>query len=129
MPSTANPKVIKIIDEYKLVINQGKNDFVKDGDVFEIYEVGQHIIDPETGFDYGTLDYVKAKIRVENVYDNMSLCANAETVTKEPAMIAAINFLQPYEAPKELNVDSKEISGGYKVSSKKIRVGDLVRKV
>lgn len=119
-------KVVKIINEYQVVINAGSNEFIRDGQYLEIFVKGTPICDPETGDSLGTLDYVKAKLRVINVLPMMSVCENRETETV--GLLSGIASLQRTEV-LPLNIDSKEISGGYEGIDKKIHIGDLVRTV
>ena len=68
-------KVIKIIDAYNILISRDE-DFkkVKINSVLEIYSEG-----PEISYEnksYGTLDLVKAELRVKEVFPKMLLCEN-----------------------------------------------------
>lgn len=120
-------RIVKIINEYQVVINAGSEEFIHDGQHLEVFVRGISVSDPETGDDLGTLDYIKAKLRVISVFPRMSVCESRETETA--------NRLRPFSAIFEtteivpLNIDSKEISGGYEGIDKKIHVGDLVRTV
>lgn len=118
-------KVIKIVDEYRIVVNAGEKDLIEKGEELEVYEIGEPIIDPQTNEDLGTLDIIKARIVVSIVYEKMCICKNIE---KEN--IGLGNNLQAvfgYSANKRLPVNTEEISGGYN-DNIKIRVGDKVRK-
>ena len=54
---TSNYKIVKIISEYKVVVNAGSNSFIKEGDILEVYQPGQEVTDPETGdFDIQHFD-------------------------------------------------------------------------
>jgi len=119
-------KIVKIINEYRVVINAGSNELIRDGQYLEVFVKGAPIVDPDTGDNLGTLDYVKAKLRVINVFPMMSVCENRETETY--GLLSGLAALQKEEV-LPLNVDSKEISGGYEGIDKKIHVGDLVRTV
>lgn len=123
----SNPyKIVKIISEYKVVINAGSNSFVKEGDIFEVFEPGAEVFDPETKESLGTLDFVKAKLRVIDVFPKMSVCENRDG-TVQRSLISALSWTVPDQVP--LNVQSTDISGGYEGVSQKIKVGDFVRKV
>jgi hypothetical protein len=121
----AEMKIVKIIDDNQVVVNGGKNQNIKRGDVLEIYKSGGSISDPETGEDLGTLDYVKAIIKVVTPYEKMSLCESAETKLGLTMATALSNF-NGMTVP--LQVDMKQISGGLDDSDKTVRIGDLVRK-
>ena len=123
---SGNYKIVKIIDEYAVVVNAGSNSFIKENDTLEVYQPGQEVTDPETGESLGTLDFVKAKLRVTDVFPKMCVCENRERERKSFITIAQ-NFT--YEEKLPLNVQTTDISGGYEGIDKKIKVGDLVRKV
>jgi hypothetical protein len=132
-----NYKIIKIIDDYKVVINAGKIDDVKKGNEFEIYIEGVELKDEKTGESYGKLDYVKATIKAIEVFEKVSICKNVETHTEQinvPSMhttMAKINEAfsgTTVTTTKPLNVDESEITGyGFEIDDT-IKIGDLVRK-
>lgn len=129
MEKTKIFKVIKIIDEYTIVINAG-SDYVKENDKLEIYIPGSPIIDPDTKENLGTLDTIKAKLIVTNVYEKFCICTNARiSKTISPlAQIALLSSSLQQEEPQKLDVDPEQISGGYNSEDLKIRIGDLVKK-
>ena len=117
-------KVIKIISDKRIVINAGKNE-VQIGDILRVIEKNsEEIVDPDTNEVLGTLDYIKATITVEYVYEHMSICKNYETKT--------VNALDPFETLRQrevtspLNVNLSQITGGYNIDNKLIEIGDLV---
>ena len=117
-------KVIKIISDKRIVINAGKNE-VQTGDILRVIEKNsEEIVDPDTNEVLGTLDYIKATITVEYVYEHMSICKNYETKT--------VNALDPFESLRQrevtspLNVNLSQITGGYNIDNKLIEIGDLV---
>lgn len=120
-------KIVKIINEYQVVINAGSDDLIHDGENLEVFVQGTPIYDPDTDECLGTLDYVKAKLRVINVFPRMSVCENRETQTTS-ILRPIVSVLETTEI-LPLNIDSKEISGGYEGIDKKIHIGDLVRTV
>lgn len=124
---TRKYKIAKIIDEYRVVVNAGSNDFIKDGDFLEVYQPGQEVIDPDTGESLGALDFIKAKLRVVDVFPKMCVCENRDTQQKSLFSNISQSFF--YEETIPLNVQTTDISGGYEEVDKKIKVGDLVRKV
>lgn len=115
-------KVIKIINEYQIVINAGKNKDIQRGQTLEIFVPGEEIRDPETNESLGSLDFIKAYLNVKDVFDKMCLCENKESTLNTFAAISGM-----LSQSHRLNVDSKDISGGLSNDSK-IKVGDLVRK-
>jgi hypothetical protein len=69
--------IVKIINEYKVVVDAGK-DMVKVGDRLKIIGAKENIINPITGKDLGVLYLSKAKIEVSEVYEKMCVCRPAE---------------------------------------------------
>ena len=117
-------RIVKIISEYKVIVNAGSNDLIREDQILEVFEPGQEVVDPETGENLGTLDYIKAKLRVVDVFSKMCLCENRDGVI-EKSLTQALAPVFAERVP--LDVDSREISGGFEGVSKKIRIGDLVR--
>lgn len=121
-----NWKVIKIIDDYKIVINGGKNDFLNIDDELEIFIEGESLIDPDTKEVLGNLDFIKARIRVKDLFDKFSICVNSEEITTSLAQVMSAGLMRTSQKP--LKVDSSQITGYNLDSDKIIRTGDLVRK-
>lgn len=117
-----SPKIVKIIDEYNVVINIGENAGVKCGDEFQIYTPPLVVHDPDTGATLGTLTHVKAKIVVKGVTPLMAVCQN--TAAAPNSLDALSRTLKP--RPAQLKVDPEQISGGF---DDIIRIGDIVQKV
>lgn len=116
-------KVVKIIDDKNIVVNAGKH-VVHEGDTLRIIVPStEEVIDPDTHKSLGTLNYVKAKISVKTVYDNMCICTG-ETETRN---VLDNPFSREYTP--SLNVDLTQVTGGYKVDNPKICVGDIVEKI
>ncbi len=88
-------KVIKIIDEYTLVINKGSNDGVTDADRYLIYRLGEQMIDPDTHEDLGILEIVcgegkpkHIQERFTTVVTNMQSTKKSKTVVKHGGLSA-----------------------------------------
>ena len=82
-------KVIKIIDAYNILISRDESfKNVKINSVLEIYSKGPEIIYENQ--NYGTLDLVKAELRVKEVFPKMLLCENNK-YTKVKVSVPAEN--------------------------------------
>ncbi len=122
-----NIKVVKIIDSYSIVINVGSDKDFKLGDELEIFEKGEVVIDPDTGESLGTLDYIKARVKITTILPKMSICKDIRQVNNMAKALANFSTFNIKEA-QTLNVDSLDISGGFENVDKKIKIGDFVRK-
>ncbi|GAA0215301.1 hypothetical protein [Selenomonas dianae] len=121
-------KVIKIIDEHSIVINGGYEQGVSKGQEFEIYIIGKMVKDLD-GKELGTLDMIKAYIKAVHVFENMSVCKNAEM---QPASSIALMLSASQSLMKQIHsrlpVNVEDISGGWPAGvNKEICVGDSVR--
>ncbi len=108
-------KIVKIIDDKTVIINAGSNNKVTKFDKFEIYDIGEEVIDPDTGESLGTLDVIKETLNVVRIYPKMCMCRK----------IYKLDIFTG-ERVKSLNVDTKDISGGI-TDENHIKVGDKVR--
>lgn len=121
----------------KIVVNYGKEHNAKSGDKLEIFQVGEEVFDPDTNEILGTLEIIKAEIKVKNVYEKMSLCEsdeytriNSSTLSNFNSTIAALSHGLTKTEQKALNVNTKEITGGYSEGNKRhINIKDQVRVV
>lgn len=129
-------KVIKIIDEYNLVINIGFEDGVKLGDKFQIYQQGEKVLDPETNEYLGTLDIVKATIVANDISPKLTVCTNAATTSQfrkdffesRNAISHGFQYISPIQRP--LMIDPLQVTdSAYSKADKTIKVGDSVRKL
>ena len=85
-PAPPQPKfpavVAFVLDEYKVVINRGRDDGIILGQRFLIYELSkEEIIDPVTKQTLGYLEIVKGTGKVAHLQDTM---ATIESDRKEP---------------------------------------------
>lgn len=75
-------KVLQVIDNYKVVINKGERDGVKNNQRFLIYYLGKEdIIDEDTGENLGKIEYVIGKGKVIHLQDTMATIESTEIIT------------------------------------------------
>lgn len=118
-------RVVKIVDEYLIVINYGEIHNAKEGDLLEIIQIGEKVFDIDNTF-LGTLDLKKGKVRVLNVYKNMSLCKSDESVANSNVGLIVRAFTNSQVS--SLNVDVEQITGGYSRDKELvIQLGDPVK--
>ena len=68
-PKLTGGKVVKIINEYTIVINKGDRDGVKNGQRFLIYDYAEEIIDPDTKDSLGMLEIVRGTGKVTHLQE------------------------------------------------------------
>ncbi|MGM7449414.1 hypothetical protein ACP7H9_12955 [Idiomarina sp. ST20R2A10] len=75
--------VVKVIDDYTVVINRGSEDGVSKGDQFLVYYVDQEeLIDPETGESLGNLEVVRGTGSVTHVQRKMATIKSNRSVSR-----------------------------------------------
>ena len=123
-------KILKIIDDYNILVSLGSNDGVTNESIFEIYAIGPEIKDLD-GISYGTFDYIKATIVPKVIYPKMTLCRNKETVTKIIRSPIFNTFSETQvEEDIPLPIDGKSIDTDIRLSEfSTIKLDDFVRLV
>ncbi|GBU28910.1 hypothetical protein R84B8_02472 [Treponema sp. R8-4-B8] len=66
-------QIVKILDNYTYVINEGTMGRVKKGQKCYIYLLGEEIFDPSSGTVLGNLEIPKAYCTVTHAQDNLSI--------------------------------------------------------
>lgn len=121
-------KIIKIIDEYNVIINAGANDGILSSSKFIVPVKGQPVI--FDGEDYGTLDYIKAELEVKQLYPKMSLCQNSKIIkiTKKDAIFGIMGSTNVIEkvAPLEILNEDKDEKFNY-ITDHRLKIGDIVK--
>lgn len=75
--------VLRINDDHtEFVINKGSAHGIHDGLKFLILELGEDILDPETGESLGVLEIVKGEAVVLHVQEKMATLISNEFITK-----------------------------------------------
>ena len=136
-------KVVKILDEYSIVINVGRDNDVVDGMVFVVFvQSDDEIKDSDSGEVLGKLEHVKDYVVVAHVQDKFSTCVAGEkdvpcgeheshsAQTLSGAMMAESMTARPENSKisnEKLNVNTSQITGVPQLGP--ISVGDMVRAV
>jgi hypothetical protein len=120
-------KILKILSSYSVVISLGREQGVKRGMRFIIYEEGEMIKDPETKADIEKLELVKGEVEITAVQEKISIAESFKTVKRvyDPLNIS-------YIYPREVIDKEKKALTEEKIeepSSPKVKVGDLVRQI
>ncbi|MFV1975441.1 MAG: hypothetical protein ACC651_06800 [Candidatus Scalindua sp.] len=136
-------KVARILDEYSIVINIGRNNGVVNGMVFAVFvQSNEEVKDPDSGEVLGKLENIKEHVFVAHVQDKFSTCVagekdapcgeheSHEAQTLSGAMMAESMTARPGNSRisnEKLNVNTSEITGVPQLGP--ISVGDMVRAV
>jgi hypothetical protein len=73
------PKVVKVIDDFRVVINRGRLDGVEIGDCFLVYEIGEELLDPDTDESLGKLEIVKGRGQAKHVQQRLTTLQSLES--------------------------------------------------
>ncbi|QDF28290.1 hypothetical protein [Halarcobacter anaerophilus] len=81
-------KVIKVINDYTVVINAGYNDDIQENYEFLIYEKGEELFDPDTNESLGFLENVKGTASPIHIQNKMTtLKSNKYSVLEQKKII------------------------------------------
>jgi len=120
--------VLKVYGSYKVLISLGKQQGVKKGMKFVIYEEGDMIYDPKSGKPVEKLELVKGEVEVIHAQEKMSIAASLET---EKRIYRPI--WDPYIfASREETVTVRKKLTEEKIKEplpSKLKAGDLVRQL
>lgn len=119
-------KVIRIIDDFTIIINAGKK-HLSVGQIIQIYEIGE----PIKNLDGSVLDYfyfIKDELEVVQVEELYSICKKDKVITNTIDYSLVLSPLLQREKKERvpLNVDKTEIEP-LNLSDSKIHVGDSVK--
>ena len=127
-----NPtKVAKIIDEYTLVINRGRENNVAEGDRFLIYSIGEEILDPDTKKSLGKLEVVKGTGKAIHIQNNISIISSDmktsphKTIRKKVGGMGLSSFYTAISGVREI----EEILPSDSITFDKPEVGDFAKKI
>lgn len=122
-------KILKILDQYRVVINLGSEHGVNEGMEFIIYEEGEMIKDPETSEDIEKLEIVKGKVRATTIQQKISIAESFEIVKRFYSPMKVITDLYTTEervVRERKRLIEEEIEAP---ETPPVKVGDLVRQI
>jgi hypothetical protein len=108
----SNIVVADKIDNFQIVINKGKEDYIDNYMRFLVYEEGKEIIDPSTNKSLGKLEIPKGFFKVQHIQDKMTILVSE--LKKEKNLFSAMLIIN-----NEVDVVRDLLS--------KIKVGDKVK--
>ncbi|EPH95391.1 hypothetical protein D922_01232 [Enterococcus faecalis 06-MB-DW-09] len=126
-------KVIRILSNEELLINIGSGKGVQEGSLFEVYEKGETITDPDTNSDLGTLDYIKAEVEAVTVYPNFSIVKSLEHYTETVSTGIMTAFSDKTKEIHKINIKKLLVKEDQitpiHITNKHIVTGDLVKRL
>lgn len=122
-------KVAKVIDQYKLVINKGKIDGIRESQRMLVYCLDDdEIKDPDTGKSLGFLELVRGKGKIIFVQDEFSILESDEIYQKS-IFPARQKFEERISSLTKFAVTSDLLREGTLKPFDKPQVGDLVKPI
>lgn len=127
---TTVAKVAYTIDEYSFVINKGSKDNIDVKKEYFIVELGELIVDPDTGKPLERLHLVKGTARIESIQESIAILKSSERVIikhavkkkrerdKISSFPAAFESFLGYEVVEPAITEPKKITN--------LKVGDLI---
>jgi hypothetical protein len=94
-------KIVKVIDDFTIVTNIGRNLDIKIGQEFKIIGIGDEIFDPDTNEALGNLEIFKGVVKVTYLQEKISTMTSARSY-KEPD-IKEIRKFTPIETSSVSN--------------------------
>ena len=119
-------KVTKIVDSKNIIINAGRENYIKKGDKFEIFVKGDEVFDISTKESLGTLDTIKEIVTVVTVFPKMCICQKILKSSFPLLAPIAMEKISPKDSPTDLNIDKSQETGGFS-NDFTIHIGDLAR--
>ena len=115
-------KVVKVIDDYKLVINRGEISGIREGQRMLVYNTSEEEIkDPQTGESLGYLDLVRGTGTIIFVQDKISIIETDQKKTYRKRIENSSLGLRSYKSEV---VESDELK-----PFDNAQVGDLVKPI
>jgi hypothetical protein len=108
-------KILRIFDEFSILVNLGAADGIKRGDRFAVIEEGEEIIDPDTKESLGKLEIIKVEMIASDVQERISLLSmESEAVPTQDIPLSAKMVKDSMKTGKETGgmlVGGGEIAG------------------
>jgi hypothetical protein len=128
-------KVAKIIDDFTIVINKGKKDGLTAGQRFQVYAIGDEIIDPDTNSSLGKLEIIKGTGRIVHLQDAIATIGSdmqaspTRTVKKLKRNNPYSNYIHSFRDVLDISEEEEQVLPPKKVAFEKVFIGDLVRQI
>ncbi|UCF04871.1 MAG: hypothetical protein JSV33_13250 [bacterium] len=122
-------KVLRIFDETSLLVNLGKKDGLKRGDMVVVVEKGEEVKDPDSGESLGEFELIKAELIAVDVQERLSILRTepGKSVSANLPLSAQMvqHSVKDSGSLERMSIAPGEMSGIPTTSP--TRTGDLVR--
>lgn len=127
-------EVIKILNQYAVLIDYGSKDGAVKGDKVRIFVKGNEIYNNKNEF-LGTLDIIKDELEITTVYEHFSICEKikrtSKTIQRNPFEIQGLSALIKKSETTSiekmpLNVKKEDFANDIFQTDEPIKKGDLV---
>ena len=125
MKDLYNLRVASVQDEFRVVINAGTEDGVREDMEFVIFSKGEEIKDPETGASLGQLEAVKGRIEIVHAQPTMAIGRSAQYSEKKYPVSSGLLGGFSVGAGGERQYDVRQV----RLQLKDVVVGDFVRRI
>lgn len=98
-------KVVKIIDDYSIVINKGYADGVVKSNRFLIYRLGEELFDPDTNESLGTLEIVCGEGKPEHIQEHLTTLYTSKVEIKKTKTVVKRGGLSAFYGGTEETYD------------------------
>ncbi len=116
--------VVRIINDYEIVINKGIEDGVKSKDRFLVYCEKEEIHDPITKESLGKLEVIRGEAKVKHLQGKMSTLVTAMFDTEAKKVIRKNPMMMAFGTEEEVTYGEKT-----RIPFDDIALGDYVRKI
>lgn len=132
---TPAPKVVKVIDEFTIVMNRGESDGVKAGQRYLIYAIGDELFDPDTKESLGMLEVVRGTGKVTHLQPKMATIVSdmrnppKRTIRKTKKPTTSLGLQALYGANFGTTEEVEEQLPADVVPFESVSVGDFIKKI
>lgn len=129
-------EVIKILNQFAILIDYGSKDGAVKGDKVRVFVKGKEIYNNKNKF-LGTLDIIKDELEITTVYEHFSICEKikrtSKTIQRNPFEIYKLSGLMKSSETKTdveklpLNVNKEDFTNDIFKTDEPIKKGDLVK--
>ena len=119
--------VVKIIDDYTIIINKGSLNNIKKGQRILVYGLGEQIIDPATKEDLGTLEIIRGSAEASHVQDKITTlsCIDKKIINRGSKTIRKSSpYMSMFGQSNETVIEEPEVE---ELPFKDVQVGDKAK--